>query len=43
MKKIRVEVESTLTYKPFENIYELLKESPKKTKKGEKKDGHRGV
>ena len=33
MKKIKVEVQSTLTYTPFENIGELLKKSPQKDKK----------
>ena len=36
MKKIKVEVQTTLTYTPFENIGELLK----KEKKEEKKDGN---
>lgn len=36
MKKIKVEVNNTLTYTPFENIGELLK----KTKKEDKKNGN---
>ncbi len=36
MKKVKVEVESTLTYTPFENIGELLK----KSKKEDKADGN---
>lgn len=36
MKKIKVEVNSTLTYTPFENIGELLK----KMKKEDKKNGN---
>ena len=38
MKKVKVEVETTLTYKPFENINELLKSTKpeKKEKKHEK-------
>lgn len=39
MKKIKVEVQSTLTYKPFENIGELLKKAKKEPKKEEKKNG----
>ena len=30
MKKVKVEVQSTLTYTPFENIGELIKDAPKK-------------
>lgn len=33
MKKIRVEVQTTLTYTPFENIGELLKNEKKEEKK----------
>lgn len=40
MKKIKVEVQSTLTYTPFENIGELLKEEKKSPKKEEKKHGN---
>ena len=36
MKKVKVEVQSSLTYTPFENIWELIKKDPKK----EAKDGH---
>ena len=32
MKKVKVEVESTLTYTPFENIGELLKKKKKEVK-----------
>lgn len=35
MKKVKVEVESTLTYTPFENLGELIKQS-KKDKKEDK-------
>lgn len=38
MKKVKVEVESTLTYTPFEKIGELLKKD-KEDKKEEKKNG----
>ena len=37
MKKIKKEISSTLTYKPFENIGELLKSSKKD--KRENKEG----
>lgn len=37
MKKIKVEVQTTLTYTPFENIKELMvKQSEKDTKEGKK-------
>lgn len=39
MKKIKVEVETTLTYRPFENINELLK-SNDKDKKVKKEKAH---
>lgn len=40
MKKIKKEISSTLTYKPFENIDELLKPSKKDFKnKKEDKEG----
>ena len=37
MKKRKVEVQNTLTYMPFENIKELLKEQPKKKSDKEEK------
>ena len=37
MKKIKVEVESTLTYTPFENIGELIKQSKEKEEKPNEK------
>jgi hypothetical protein len=40
MKKIRVEVQTTLTYTPFENIGELLKKEKKAPKKEDKKHGN---
>ena len=33
MKKIKIEPSTTLTYTPFENIGEVLKQEPKKKKK----------
>ena len=38
MKKVKVEVESTLTYTPFENLAELIKNTPKDSKKKEKEE-----
>lgn len=40
MKKIRVEVQTTLTYTPFENIGELIKKDKKSPKKEDKKNGN---
>ena len=40
MKKVKVEVETTLTYKPFENIGDMLKKAtPNKKDKEEKNNG----
>jgi hypothetical protein len=36
MKKVKVEVENTLTYTPFENIGELLKKATKEEKEDAK-------
>lgn len=38
MKKVKVEVASTLTYTPFENLSELLKTQPKDSKKKGKEE-----
>lgn len=39
MKKVKVEVETTLTYKPFENLSDMLKETtPKKKAREEDKN-----
>ena len=40
MKKVKVEVESTLTYTPFENIKEIIKEAEKKGKETQKDGKH---
>ena len=37
MKKVKVEVETTLTYTPFENLADLIKEA--KSNKDNKKEG----
>lgn len=40
MKKVKVEVESTLTYTPFENLKEIIKSSQKDSSKKEKEGRH---
>ena len=42
MKKVKVEVETTLTYCPFENLSDMLKKDKAEKKEENKKEGPDG-